>query len=149
MKRCHKKGSDIYFHLEQIGLLEHGTTEQIEQAKKEYWKQFRAQYKQQYRKEYKSYTVFFSTKQQHLLAQAASNKNCSVNQFIKNTCVNLLDDAPNIDKRTIGKIRQALALFHTDLESATACVRPLHQVMDDVVKKFIILETTILSLLKK
>jgi len=138
----------MYEYLQSKGLLEHGTTDEIVAAKKLYWASVRKAWKQQHRKEYKSYTISFNNKHQRLLENASIQTNSSVTMVIKNVCLHLLTNTPNIDKKIIGKIREVLVLFHTDLQSLSDKSNQTNGLIGAIIDKFNTLETTILSLLK-
>lgn len=143
-----KKQSGIYSFLDQSGLLEHGTVDEIIAAKKLYWSDIRKEWKQQHRKDYKSYTIFFSAKEQHLLEQALSKAKCSINSFIKNACLRVLNESPGVDAKTIGAIRELLVNFYSDVQ--LYCENPIQTALqfDSFLEKFMVLEKSILSLLK-
>lgn len=127
MKRTIKKGSAIYEYLQNTGLLEHGSAAQIEGAKKLYWQSVRRQWKQQHRSQIKSYTIFLSAKQQRKLEKASKEVKVSINAFIKNSCLAVIQEQATVDKKTIGIIRASLIHAHTEIRTALASysVNPL------------------------
>jgi hypothetical protein len=147
MQRRVKKGSGIYTYLQATGLLEHGTEDQIIAAKKMYWKQFRKIWKQQHRIEHKSYTISFSAKEQKIVHNAAKQAHTSITTFIKNSCLQTPTSTPIIDKKAIGKIRELLLLFHSELDKLKM---KQYQVDDCIIQlgwQYSLTETTILKLL--
>lgn len=137
----------MHQYLETTGLLEHGTAEEVAAAKKIYWASVRKAWKQEHRNEYKSYTIFFTDKEQHLLESASIKSKCSNNSFIKNACMNLLTGRPNINKKAIGKVRESLAVFYNELKCLDENSNQSNSQIKLIIEKFIMLEKSILSFL--
>jgi hypothetical protein len=148
MSRAVKRGSALYGFLETTGLLEHGTKEDIAAAKKMYWSQVRKAWKQTHRKEYKSYTICFSPKEHSLLASEANTTTSSINKFIKNACMQMMVGSSGMNKKTIGKVREALMLFHSELQNLDKDLHHSNTHIKLIIEKFATLENSILSLLK-
>jgi hypothetical protein len=116
MKRNIKYGSGIYFFLEQRGLLESSSPNEIEIAKKEYWKLKRNQYKQQKRKSCKAFTIFYDKGEYKIIEQQAKRNKSSITNYIKQQ--SLCTSKNCIDKKIIGQIRESLFDYYNALQSA-------------------------------
>jgi len=144
MNRKTKRSSGVYEFLQTTGLLEHGTTDQIREAKKTYWARVRKQWKRDHRAQYASYTIFFSEKQHQLLQQYASANNTSIKKLLKNHCEQMLTGKSVFNKQLIGKIRESLMLFHSELEKLNITQHQSGDVINSLLNQFTLVETTIL-----
>lgn len=113
MRRRIKKNSGIYAFLHASGVLEHGTSDDIEKAKKQYWAKYRKKYKQIKRKESKSFEIFFNFKESRIIATEAKKYHTSPTNYIKQSA--LRDTQGIVDRVAIGEIRQLVIRHHNML----------------------------------
>jgi hypothetical protein len=111
-----KSKSGLYDYLDKIGVLQNGTTEDIINAKKAYWKAIRKAWRKKQRLECKSYTVFFNLKEQKVIANVAKLKGVSITKFIKHSALQKVSDGCGADMITIGKVREVFFATYNSVE---------------------------------
>ncbi len=78
-----KRTGKIWEYLDNIGILEHGTEEEIKMAKKTYRKEYLLKYKQEQRKKKPEFTVNFSQNGEYSkVSNAAKSHKMTVTRFI-------------------------------------------------------------------
>lgn len=135
-----RKQSQLYAYLESLGVLEHGSDEDIALAKKQYWASIRKEWRKQQRKECKSYAVFFTKSEQRLIVEAARKRKIPVTPYIKQAALNMVAGSNTVDTRVIGEVRELLYLFFECIKS--------NEVNEEVQNQFIRLEQNVLQLLR-
>jgi len=80
MKRGVKAQSGIWQYLIQTGILEHGTPDEIEAARKAYWREYKRNWKHS---DHKSYTVSLTSTEVAELARAAKTHHITPTTFIR------------------------------------------------------------------
>ncbi len=113
MKRSIKRGSNIYSFLDSTGLLENGSSEQIELAKKQYWRKFRTEYKKNNRKENKSFEVPFDPSELKQITAQAKKSRTSPTNYIKQSA--LINKHSVIDPSILGEIRELIVSHYNTL----------------------------------
>jgi uncharacterized protein (DUF1778 family) len=113
MKRSIKRNSGMYSFLENSGLLENGTGEAIEQARKQYWRDFRREYKKARRHEYKSFEIPFSLKEREVIKMGAKRNHTSPTNYIKQSA--LANQHSIVNRTAIGEIRESVISHHNTL----------------------------------
>lgn len=106
-----KKGSGIYSYLNELGLLERGTDEELKNAKKVYWNNYKKQNKKENRKEDKSLKIFFNKKEYKIISIGAAKQRTSKTNFIKQSAIT----CQIISSVIVGEIRESLVLHHNTL----------------------------------
>jgi hypothetical protein len=118
MKRAIKHTSNIYEYLEAIGVLDTGTNEEIQDARKQYWKNYRAAYQRQKRKEQHIYTITFNKKEMRLLAPAIKKHHSNCTQYIKLAVLAYTQQQfVVLDPAAINQIRELLTKNYTTLQN--------------------------------
>ncbi len=107
-----RRNSEMWKYLEQSGVLEHGSDEQIKAAKKSYRKKYMLAFKRQQRAAKPEYTVNFETHSgEHGRVKLAADKhNVSVSAFIRLAVLAYMEQryiVPNA--RQIARLEQMLA----------------------------------------
>jgi predicted HicB family RNase H-like nuclease len=85
MKR-NKKGG-IYAYLEASGILEHGSHEQIQEVRRQYWKTYRKEWHKRYTQGMKSFVIRFSPYEHQKIAEAAARHKRSINSYLRATVI--------------------------------------------------------------
>jgi hypothetical protein len=101
-----KKPNKLYNHLEQTGILQNGSNEDIIKAKKEYWKVVRTQWRAEQRKVSKSYTVFYTAEELKEIKTAAILKKTSITSFTKQSAILAARGNTGVNKKSLGEVRQ-------------------------------------------
>ena len=86
---------NVYDYLEQTGVLEQGTAEAIEHARKAYRKLYLKHYKSQYNKQHSNVTVSFTNDEKVVLKQLALSKGKRLASFIKELALSYLSAKGN------------------------------------------------------
>ncbi len=117
MKRTLKKKSGVYAFLHQSGVLEHGTGDDIANAKKRYWKIYKAQWRQKQRQSMKQFMIALTSSQAKQVAQAARLHNCSASRFIRDACFAYMAKRYlPVDAFALATIRQLLMMNYDALQ---------------------------------
>lgn len=114
MKRHNVNGS-IYKYLDAIGVLETGTEEDIEVARKKYWTEYKRQWKKEMKKSRKSFEIFLTLKEANIITQEAKKNHTSTTNYIKQSA--LTNRGGIVDHVVIGEFRELLFLHHSALET--------------------------------
>jgi hypothetical protein len=141
-----KKQNRVYEFLQASGVLENGTTEEIQLAKKQYWAGVRKEYKQNRRHQQKSYTVFFTTTELKTITPKA-NRFRNVTSYIKQATLAQAKEQCIIDKKTVGEIRQAVALHYSTIQQLQEDNILPTQFADEVLEEITGIEKMILQYL--
>lgn len=140
--------SGLYSFLEASGVLENGTSEDIQSQKKLYWNKVKREHKKQKRKEHKSFEILLSQKEFDFVTKAAQGQNTSVTNFIKMSALRS-DDAGLITPSIIGEFREALYLNYTAIEHCVEEKVFTETLGNDVLQKLSYIENQIAGLLGK
>jgi len=73
----------VYKYLEDMGVLEHGTSEDIENARKQYWRQYRAAWRKAKRAQGREVTICLTKIESAQLSHKAAQFGLTVNQYLK------------------------------------------------------------------
>ncbi len=110
-----KKYSSVYSFLDKSGILENGTGEAIQQAKKQYWKEYRRKYNKVKRRENKPFQICFDFKEAAIIIEKANKYHSSPTNYIKQSA---LANGRNIpDPVAAGEIRELVILHHNALRT--------------------------------
>lgn len=143
MKRRIKKNSGVYAFLDASGLLENGTGKDIEQAKKQYWKEYRKKYNRIKRKENTSIQILFSFKEEKLIKQKAEKYHTSPTNYIKQSA--LANNKNIFDQVVVGEIRELLILHHNALRTLAGENKLLQSISDQLLNQASLLEKRVLD----
>lgn len=145
-----RKDTNLWAYLESTGLLEHGTDEQIKNAKKEYRRQQHSSYRREVRKDKPEFSVALSKKDGSYgkMALAARRHNMPVTTFIRNAALSYLDKSflvPN--QNQVARLEQALMNCLNEIQVITHTKEKYHwereQKYDAIAARITILETEI------
>jgi len=117
MSRKVRKGTAIYAFLDDLGLLENGTAEEIAAAKKEYYRQLKREYKKRKSANERPFEIFLNSSELSHIAALADRLNMSRTRYIKEAALAYSMDkylVPNTD--VIYAIKDLLALNYSALE---------------------------------
>ena len=106
MKRKPKSGSGVWQYLEQTGVLE-GTAEEIEEARKRYWKEYKKRYKAEH---HKTYSVLLSEVEFKQLVRAAEKHHAAPTSFLRQAAFAYMNQTFVVpDAEAVAEIRLLLA----------------------------------------
>ena len=143
MKRSIKKNAGVYAFLEASGLLENGTSEAIEQAKKQYWKDYKKKWKKEKQKECKTFEVVFSLQELKIIISGAKKYHTNPTNYIKQTA--LTNKQSIIDPVAIGEIRELVVSHHNTLLVLTEENELPEQIADQLLNQASELEKRVLD----
>jgi predicted HicB family RNase H-like nuclease len=112
-----KANSNLYTHLRKSGVLEHGNHEQIQSARKEYWKEYKRLWKKDRRKKEKEFTISFNSEEQKILTEAAKRHKISRTAFIKQATFAYINNSFVVpDSMEVKQIAQLLAMSYNSIQ---------------------------------
>jgi hypothetical protein len=115
MKRWYKKSSGVYTYLDASGLLENGSGEAIEQAKKQYWNNYKKRWKKEKQKTTKMVEVVFSMSEFRIITREAERHHTNPTSYIKRSA--LANSRVIADPAFIGEFREQLIMHHNSLQA--------------------------------
>ncbi|MEA3427305.1 MAG: hypothetical protein U9R46_13760 [Bacteroidota bacterium] len=117
MKQNGKHKSNLYEYLDTSGVLDTGSDEAIEKARKEYWKKYKAHWRKQKRQTEKELTTSWTVDELKDLTKAARHHNMSRVAFIKSATIAYTHKAFIVpDKTGVQRIAQLLAMNYNLLQ---------------------------------
>jgi hypothetical protein len=134
-----KKQNKLYDYLEQTGILQNGSSDDIVKAKKEYWKVVRTQWRAEQRKVSKSYTVFYKPDELKEIKTAAIVKKASITSFTKHSAILAARGNTGVNKKSLGEVRQ---MFFETYNSVRAKAQ-----IEMVLTELLLLEKKVLELI--
>jgi len=112
-----KKRTSVYQFLEESGVLEKGTVQEITQARRRYWSQYKREWRRQKRRNEKELTPSFTKDELKMVGEAASKHHTSRTRFIKQATLAYISKAFIIpDGSEVRHIRQLLAMNYNLLK---------------------------------
>ncbi|MEL7534908.1 MAG: hypothetical protein AAFN10_26635 [Bacteroidota bacterium] len=104
-------------YLEASGVLEHGSKEDIQTAKKAYKKQYQAAYRRARRRSHPETTVTLTQKQWHYLSAEAKRHQLSLPKFMRQAALAYLKQTYLVPNgQAVAKIEQLISLARTDIQ---------------------------------
>ena len=120
MTETAKQPKGIWAYLEERGVLEHGTEEQIKRAKQEYKKIYILSYKRKQRQTNPEYIISFSSEKGEYkkVADASKEHKTSITQFIKQATLAYMDKTYIVpDKEKVAELEQILSQCRNDIKT--------------------------------
>jgi len=112
-----KTGTGVWLYLEQSGVLEHGTSEEIEAARKAYWKEVRKKWKQEKRT---AITLLLSDEEYKVIGRAAKKHHRSPTAITKQAALSYITTEFIVpDTAALQEIRLLLARTYLTLQTLT------------------------------
>lgn len=106
--------ASLWHYLEEKGILENGTHEEIQKEKKKYWKNYRRHYQRSYRKTFREVTTRFTPDEYKAIGVQATALGISVPAFINTSA---LRDVYELDIGTSNEVKLNLSLIQSDIEN--------------------------------
>ena len=78
-----KKSDGLYAFLDRQGVLATNDEALIQEAKRQYWAAYKRDWRKQQRKQSKSFTIYFTGKENSSIRKAAASQTMSPTKFIK------------------------------------------------------------------
>lgn len=128
-----KQPKGIWAYLEEKGVLEFGTEEQIKRAKQAYKKIYILSYKRKQRQTNPEYIISFSSeKGEHKkVADASKEHKTSITQFIKQATLAYMDKTYIVpDKEKVAELEQILSQCRNDIK--TIAKNKIQSVQDQI-----------------
>jgi hypothetical protein len=148
MSRKLKSKSSVYSYLKSKGVLEHEMHDQIQSARKEYWKEYRSKWRNKKRKTNKEFTVSFNVAEVKELTKEAKRHKLSRPKFIKQVFFSYLNRTFVVpDSKEVKLIAQYLALVYNEIQQLYEDDRIEGKVKHEALETIWKLERQILPLL--
>jgi hypothetical protein len=115
--RALKRKTSLYTFLKSIGILENGTNDEIQNARKEYWRKYKCRWRNEKRKKEKEFTISLNRDELTLLNLEAKRHKASRTKFIKHAAfayINKIYLVPN--QSEVRQIAQLLALTYNTIQ---------------------------------
>jgi hypothetical protein len=112
MRRRSKNNTGLYAFLDASGVLEHGTAEAIEQAKKQYWREYKRKWKKERKKTMKTFEIDFDLHDLKTIIQASKKQHVSPTRYIKKSA---LANQRIVNPVSIGIIRELVIVHHNTI----------------------------------
>lgn len=117
MKRSLKKRSTLYTYLESTKILETGTEEQINLAKKAYWKEYKRVWRKHKRRAEKELTLSFNRPEMKIVTDEARKHKMSRTGYIKRATLAYIDKIYLVtDLEQVRRITQLLAMNYNIIQ---------------------------------
>lgn len=117
MKRKVKAKSSIYTFLLSKGVLEKGTHEEIQKARKEYWREYKRKWRNEKRKKEKEFAVSLNIDELKLLTLEAKRHKLSRTQFIKRATFAYFNKSYIVpDSLEVKRIAQLISLTYNCIQ---------------------------------
>lgn len=151
-KNTIRKNTNLWAYLEEKGVLENGTDEQIKQAKREYKKIYMFNYKRRQRETNPEYIISFSTqKGEHKkVAEASKEHKTSVTKFIKAATLAYLNKTYIVpDKEQVATLEQTLSHCRNEIQRISRNrIQPVQEKIQAIEKRITEMEESINQLLR-
>jgi hypothetical protein len=143
---------DIWEFLEQKGVLEKGTDEEIKAAKKEYRKQYLLAYKRWQRENKPEFSVYFSKERGEFqkIKRAATEHRMTIPAFLKKAVFAYLDKTYVVpDREAVSRMELLLSQCFTEVQKLAGAKNLLYwQQFEDIQKCFQRMEREMVSALR-
>ena len=107
----------IYDYLEQSGVLEWGTEEEIASAKRKYWKDYHVRYKRKRRKKRPEYSVSLSKDEYRILKREADRHHLSVTAYLRKSSLAYAQRIYIVpDEMSIARMEQTLGTCLNEIQ---------------------------------
>ncbi|HRF75747.1 MAG TPA: hypothetical protein PLJ00_03280 [Chitinophagales bacterium] len=117
MTRKAKIGSNVNSYLRATGILEHGTHDQIQAARKKYWSEYKRKWRNEKRKKEKEFTISLDAEQQKIIAQVSKSHKLSRTAFMKSAIFGYINTTFIVpDSHEVKKISQLLAMTYNSIQ---------------------------------
>ena len=117
MKRRVKANGGLYQYLLEIGVLENGTHEEIQAARKEYWREYKRKWRKERRRIKKEITISLNRQEWRRITREARRHNLSRTRFLRKACFAYINKSFVVpDEAGVRKIRQLLAMTYNSLQ---------------------------------
>ena len=113
MRRKSKNNIGVYSFIDASGLLENGTGEAIELAKKQYWKDYRKKWNKEKRKSSKSFQIVFDLLELRIITREAEKNHIDPTTYIKQSA--LANKQSFVSQAAVGEIRELVVLHHNTI----------------------------------
>lgn len=115
MNKSRKKINAYYQFLEPF--LENGNNEEIQKAKKEWFRKYKAEWRKAYRKKNKEFTISWTKEDLKILSQEAKRHRLSKTRFIKQATMGYIDKRYIVPyQEEVNKSLQILAMVYNSIE---------------------------------
>lgn len=119
MKRKINSKSSVYSYLKLSGVLDKGTHNDIQEKRKEYWREYKRKWRNQKRKNDTEITISFSAEELHELTTEAKRHKVSRTKFIKQACFAYINNRYIVpDIAEVRKISQLLSMTYNSIQES-------------------------------
>jgi hypothetical protein len=110
--------SGMWKYLDELGVLEKGTEEEILAARRTYKKKYLLDYRRKQRKEGKEITVFFKKGEEREISEAAKSHRMTINRFLKTATLAYLSQTYIVpDREVVAGLEQALIQILNEIQT--------------------------------
>lgn len=116
MKR-NQRNNGIWKYLDECGVLEDGTDQDIKRAKKEYRKLYKREYQRKYRANHPEFSISLTQDEEAIITDAAKKHHRSRTAYLKEAslaCTRKLYLVPNTNQ--LARFEQLLSLIHQEVK---------------------------------
>jgi len=136
------KHNKLIKYLSDTGILETGTKDEINQAKKVYWSKYKKDWNKRKRGECKSFEILLNPAESNRIKKKAKEHHTSPTNYIK---ICALAKEHVVDPVTMGEIRELLVLYGSKLEDLVNEQLLPAQVGDELGTEFLLIEKRVLE----
>lgn len=146
MKRKANTASGVYQYLELSGVLDTGSSEDIAEKRKEYWRERKRIWKQEKRKKETEFKIYLTDAELQVIAKGAKQSNISRTNYIKRAAIAYANKQYLVpDQVAVNQISQLLSLNYSFLQELAESI-PAH-IADTLLKQITRLEQKVLTAL--
>jgi len=148
MKRKINSKSSVYSYLKLSGVLDKGTHNDIQEKRKEYWREYKRKWRNQKRKNDTEITISLSAEELHELTTEAKRHKVSRTKFIKQACFGYINNRYIVpDIAEVRKISQLISMTYNSIQESMELNKIDFKNGKDILERIYQLEREILPVL--
>lgn len=148
MKRRIKTNSGVYGCLTSSGVLENGTHEEIQNARKDYWREYKRKWRNEKRKKEKEITVSLNNDELKILTREAKRHKMKRTRFLKQASFAYINNSYVVpDRLEVQRISQLLSMTYNSVQELVDENKINHNLGRSILETIRLLERDILPLL--
>lgn len=139
----------VYKYLEDLGVLEHGSPEDIENARKQYWRQYRAAWRKAKRAQGREVTICLTKNESTQLSRKAAQFGLTVNQYLKEAALAQSKQEVMAPQESVMRtIHEQLVLNCTAIQHACEDAESAVEIEHRLIEQIAHLENMVMAVLK-
>lgn len=113
-----RQNTGIWKYLEECGVLNNGTEEQIKEARRAYKKKYILAYKRRQRAETKEFTILLNKDERKKISETAKNHHMTIVRFLKLAAMAYMDKTYIVpDREAVARIEQTLIQILNEIQA--------------------------------